>query len=230
MNQVKILIVEDEILIAEYIKDSLLSIGNENVYFADSKETALKAMDIYHPDLILLDLHLEKSLDGLEIAKIIDQSFQIPYIFITANADVLVIQEAVQTKAAAYITKPLKKSDLIAAIQIALKPQASAELKFLLVKNTGSTTRIPMNDIMYIESNGNYIHICTKKEKTISRNSLEWAEESLPKNQFLRVHRSFLVNTNFVSRINAKSLFIGETEIPISRTVTSEVMLYFKSK
>jgi len=229
MNPRKILIVEDEILIAEHIKDLLHRFGMENVYLADTRETAAKIMDSINLDLVLLDLHLEKPLDGLELAKAIDHKHSIPYIFITANADSLVIQEAVQTKAAAYITKPLKKSDLFAAIQIAFKPKPSAETKFLLVKNGGSTVRIPTNEILFLESNGNYIHIHTKKEKLLSRQSLEWAEEQLPKQQFLRVHRSFLVNTNFVSKINAKSLFIEETEIPISRTVTAEVMQFFRT-
>ncbi len=229
MSPLKILIVEDEILIAEHIKDLLNSFGMENVFLADTKDTALELIDAIKPDLILLDMHLENEMDGLDIAKTIDETLETPYIFITANSDKLVIQQAVQTRAASYITKPLKISDLFAAIQIALKTPPSIETKCLLVKNEGSTLRLPVLDIMYIESHGNYIHIYSKKGKTMSRQSLEWAEEQLLNRIFLRVHRSFLVNANYVSRINAKSLFIAETEIPISRTITTEVMNFFKS-
>lgn len=229
MKHLTVLIVEDEIIIAEDLKDLIISFGFEKVYLSHTKEAAIQDLKNILPDLVLLDLHLEQSLDGLEIAKIIDDTLSIPYIFITANADSQVIQEAVQTRAGAYITKPHKKSDLLAAIQIALKQDEPAETKFLLVKNWGSSLRIPINDIMYIESSGNYIHIYTTKEKIISRQSLEWAEEHLPKNQFLRVQRSFLVNTNQVSRLNAKSLYIGDNEIPISRNLTAEIMQFFNA-
>lgn len=228
MSTIKILVVEDEVLIAEHIKDYLHSFGMENIFLAHNKKIALQAIDHIKPDLILLDLHLEKPLDGIEIAKMIDDHWPVPYIFITANADRLIIQEAVHTKAVAYITKPLKKTDLFAAVQIAIKSNLSVDTKCLLVKDSGSTLRVPVNEISYIESSGNYIHIHTKKQKIISRQSLEWAEEQLPKHQFLRVHRSFVVNTNFVTKITTKSLFISETEIPISRANTATITKFFK--
>lgn len=230
MSTTKILVVEDEILIAEHIKDLLLSYGINQIFLADTKVAALEIIQNTHPDLILLDLHLESPLDGLEIAKLIDEKFTIPYIFITANADRLVIEEVVQTKAAAYITKPLKNTDFFATIQIALKGNESSDSKYFLIKNAGCTLRILITDILYIESNGNYIHIYTTKGKTLSRQSLDLAEEHLPNPPFLRVQRSFLVNTNFVTKMNAKSLFIEETEIPISRINTAEVMHFLKSR
>lgn len=230
MSPVSILVVEDEILIAEDIKDLLGSFGMTDVFLAHTKEAALERINNTHPDVVILDLHLEAPLDGLAIARVIDEKYFIPYVFLTANADRLVIAEAVHTKAAAYITKPLKNSDFFAAIQIALKSKQGTEAKYLLVKNTGSTIRIPVSDILYIESNGNYIDIHTKKENILSRQSLEWAEDQLPASQFLRVHRSFLVNADVVSKLNSKSLYIEETEIPISRSLTAEVMSFFRNR
>jgi DNA-binding LytR/AlgR family response regulator len=229
MNDPKILIVEDEVLIAEHIKDYLLSFGMKEVYLAHNKKIALQAIDHLKPDLVLLDLHLEQPLDGIELARSIDQSSKTSYIFITANADSLVIKEAVQTKAAAYITKPLKRSDLFAAVQIALKANEEAEDKILMVKDGGSTVRIQLNEVLYIESNGNYINIHTKKEKIISRQSLEWVQEQLPGNRFIRIHRSFIVNSKFVSRIHSKAVFIGDIEIPVSRTNISKLTEYLKN-
>jgi DNA-binding LytR/AlgR family response regulator len=229
MSDPKILIVEDEVLIAEHIKDYLLSFGMKEIYLAHNKKIALQAIDHLKPNLVLLDLHLEQPLDGIELAKAIDQSSKMSYIFITANADRLIIQEAVQTKAAAYITKPLKKSDLFAAIQIALKTTDATEEKYLLVKDSGSTMRIALNDILYIESNGNYIIIYTKKEKVISRHSLEWVQEHLPAHQFIRVHRSFIINIHAVAKTTSKTVFIGDIEIPVSRTNISKLTEYLKN-
>lgn len=229
MSPLKVLIVEDEVLIAEHIKDLLFSFGMEQIHFADTKSSAIQMIKDVKPDLAILDLHLEAAMDGLSVAKYIDETISIPYIFVTANSDKLVMQKAIDTKASAYITKPLKKSDFFATVQIALKSNKSEEIKCLQVKTGGSVVRIPYHEIKYIESNGNYIHIHTNKGKTLLRQSLEWAEEHLPKHLFLRVQRSFLINVNYVTKLNAKSLFIDEIEIPISRTITSEVMSFFKS-
>lgn len=223
MSPAKILVVEDEVLIAEHIKDYLNSFGMDQVLLVHNKHHALQAIDQTKPDLVLLDIHLQNPLDGIELAKLIDERSQVPYIFITANADLLIIKKATHTKAAAYITKPVKKTDLFAALQIALKSIESTEVKFLQVKENGATVRIPHADILYIESSGNYINIYTKTQKILSRQSLDWAQEQLPEQQFLRVHRSFIVNVSAVQRFTTKSLFIEETEIPVSRMNASVI-------
>jgi len=230
MSAAKILVVEDEVLIAEHIKDYLKSFGLNDVSLVHNKKNALQAIDHIQPDLVLLDIRLQGAMDGIELAKLIDEKGHVPYIFITANADLLVIQQATYTKAAAYITKPIKKSDLFAAIQIALKPAESEEVKCLQVKDSGSTLSIPHRDILYIESSGNYIIIYTKAKKTIVRLSLEWAELELPDNQFMRIHRSYIVNLRAVQRINSKSVFIGEMEIPISRANISKISDFLSKK
>ena len=230
MSATKILIVEDEVLIAEHIKDYLISFGISQIYMAHNKNLALQAIEHIHPDVILLDMHLQHPLDGIEIANMIDKKGEPPYIFITANADMLIIQKAIHTKAAAYITKPLKKSDLFAAIQIALKSQTKPEESVLLIKESNTTVKVLQADICYIESNGNYINIYTKKQKLIARQSLEWAEEQLPEHLFMRIHRSFIVNLSAVDRSSTKSVFIGETELPISRTNAAKMVDYLKGR
>lgn len=231
MSTYKILVVEDEVLIAEHIKDYLISLGLNNVSMVHNKKHALEAIDHIRPDLVLLDIHLQDPLDGIELAKLIDEKKHIPYIFITANSDLFVVQKATLTKPAAYITKPIKKSDLFAAIQIALNTSRSQEdVKYLLVKDNGLTCRIPQNEILFIESSGNYINIITKAKKIIARHSLEWAEQELPDSHFLRVHRSFIVRLSAIQQVSTKSVFIDEIEIPISRAYASKVADYFGKK
>lgn len=230
MSAVKILIIEDEVLIAEHIKDYLAGFGFSQVFLAHTKKMALQLIDHIAPDLILLDLHLQQPKDGLEIARTIDETGTPPYIFITANADMLIIQEATHTKAMGYITKPLKKSDLFASIQIALKSTANPETDFLLIKENNTNLKLNFDDILYIEGNSNYINIFTKTQKVITRQSLEWAELELPENLFMRVHRSYIVNLREVQRTNAKSVFIGEMEIPVSRANALKMSDYLRKK
>ena len=228
MSNIKILIIEDEVLIAEHIKHYLVGFGFSEVFLAHTKKMAIQLLDYLSPDLVLLDLHLQQPKDGLDIAKIIDEKGTTPYIFITANADMLIIQEAIHTKASSYITKPVKKADLFAAIQIALKSNAKPETSFLLIKENNTNVKLYFDDILYIEGNSNYINIFTKTQKIVTRQSLEWAEIELPENQFMRIHRSYLINMRSVQRTNSKSVFIGDIEIPISRANASKMAQYLK--
>jgi two-component system response regulator LytT len=230
MSNIKILVIEDEVLIAEHLKHYLVGFGFSEVFLTHTKKQAIQLLDHISPDLVLLDLHLQEPKDGMEIARIIDERGEPPYIFITANADLLVIQEAMHTKAVSYITKPVKKTDLFAAIQIALKSKAKPEASFLLIKESNSNLKLSFDDILYIEGNSNYINIFTKTQKVITRQSLEWAELELPEHLFMRIHRSYLVNLRAVQRTNAKSVFIGETEIPISRTNVAKMSDYLMKK
>ena len=230
MSHIKILIVEDEVLIAEHLKHYLIGFGFSEVFLAHTKKIAIQLIDHISPDLVLLDLHLQQPKDGLEIAKIIDEKGETPYIFITANADMLIIQEATHTKATGYITKPIKKADLFACIQIALKSKAKPETSFLLIKENNTNLKLDFDEILYIEGNSNYINIFTKTQKVVARHSLEWAEMELPENLFIRIHRSYIVNLREVQRINSKSVFIGEIEIPISRANASKMTDYLKKK
>lgn len=230
MSQIKILVVEDEVLIAEHLKQYLASFGFTEVFLAHSKKTALQLIDHLNPDLLLLDLHLQQPRDGLDIARVVDEKSDIPYIFITANADMLIIQEATHTRASGYITKPIKKADLFATIQIALKSKETPETAFLHIREHSGNLKLPFDEILYIESNSNYINIFTKSQKVIARQSLEWAEDELPENRFMRIHRSYIVNLAMVQRTNSKSVFIGETELPISRANVSKMSEFLNKK
>jgi two-component system response regulator LytT len=230
MSAIKILIIEDEVLIAEHIKDYLVSFGFSQVFLVHTKKIALQSIDFLKPDLILLDLHLQQPKDGLDLAAFIDERGGPPYIFVTANADILSVQEAMHTKACGYITKPVKKADLFACIQLALKTLIKTETAFLLIKENNSNVKLNFDEILYIESSSNYINIFTKSRKMTARQSLEWAELELPENRFMRVHRSYIINVSAIRSTTSKSVFIGETEIPISRGNVSKMADYLGKK
>jgi len=230
MSAIKILVIDDEVLIAELMKSYLISFGFSEIFLAHTRNTAIQAIHHVQPDLVLLDLHLQQPKDGLDIAKILDEKGDLPYIFITANADMLIIQEAIHTRASSYITKPVKKADLFASIQIALKANSKPDTSFLLIKEHNANVKINYDEILYIESNSNYINIFTKTQKIMTRQSLDWAEQELPENQFMRIHRSYIVNIRAVQRTHSKSVFIGEIEIPISRANASKMSEYLRKR
>jgi CheY-like chemotaxis protein len=120
MPTIRVLIVEDEPLIAEDIRDCLTNVDYSVVAVAHNKEQALAALKKEVPDLALLDINLGKNMDGLEIAKIINEEFYIPFIFLTSYSNRPVIEKAKITRPMGYIMKPFNERDLYSSIEIAL--------------------------------------------------------------------------------------------------------------
>ncbi|MCU0536180.1 MAG: EAL domain-containing protein [Hydrococcus sp. Prado102] len=117
---IKILVVEDEILVAEDIKDILEEFGYIVVAIADSGEEAIAKAAQLRPHLVLMDVRLKGLMDGIQAAETIWNSYQIPIIYLTANSDIGTLQRAKATDPFAYITKPFKEKELQTAVEIAL--------------------------------------------------------------------------------------------------------------
>lgn len=120
MATIRILIVEDEPLIAEDIRDCLTNVDYSVSAVAHNKEQALEALKRETPDLALLDINLGKNMDGLEIAKTINDRYYIPFIFLTSYSNQPVIDQAKVTRPMGYIMKPFNERDLFSSIEIAL--------------------------------------------------------------------------------------------------------------
>ncbi len=215
MNKLKILIVEDEVLIAEDLKDILISFGIQNILLTHTKTDGHKALISYNPDVVLLDIRMEKELDGLELGNLINEKFKIPFIFITAHSDVASIQKILQTKPAGYITKPFKKSDLFA--QLNLITSKSSENAQIVIKENYQNVIIKHNTILFIESEGNYLNIYTQSKKHLIRMALEEMLDLLANDNFIKVHRSYVVNKTKITTFNKKVIQIDNYQIPISR-------------
>jgi len=117
---VRILIVEDEIVIAMDIQQILEKMGYVVVDMALTGEKAIEIIETTYPDLVLMDIKLEGSMDGIETAQKINKRFDIPVIYLTAYSDDQTIERAKITEPFGYILKPLQKNELHSAIDIAL--------------------------------------------------------------------------------------------------------------
>lgn len=123
MKKIKILIVEDESIIAMNLKETLIELGYEPCGIAPNKCKTLAILEKgVVPDLILMDIYLKGPTTGIELAKELKVTLpQVPVIFLTANSEVSTIKKASETLAYGYILKPYKKSHLHAAIEVALE-------------------------------------------------------------------------------------------------------------
>lgn len=120
MQKIKVLIVEDEPLIAEDIKEILLLVNYDVVGNAYNKEQAFDILKNTTPDIALLDINLGNNTDGILIAEHINQHYQIPFLFLTSYSTKLILDKVKHTYPMGYIVKPFDEADLFTGIEIAL--------------------------------------------------------------------------------------------------------------
>ncbi len=224
----KLLVVEDEVLIAEHLKTILASFGCKSIQMAHTKHDALAEIDSFMPDIILLDINLSDNHEGMEIADYINHTCKLPFIFITAYSDSPTLLLALAKHPAAYITKPFKQADVLAAIQLAFLNNPQLSNSYLSFKTGADLVRLNTNKITHIEGSGNYIVIYTTEKKYTLRNSLAWALENLPNDIFVKVHRAFVVNINHVNELTIQQIKVNNTTIPVSRLYKDELLEKFK--
>ena len=121
-----ILIVEDESIIALILKRMLSENGYHVSAVVNRAEKALDVVSRTRPDLVLMDIILKGRMDGIEAADSIIREYGVPVIYITSHTDQQTVNRALQTRPAAYITKPVHQQDLIPTVQKVLGPAPAA--------------------------------------------------------------------------------------------------------
>ena len=119
-TKLKILIVEDEVLIAKHIEDALISNDFLPIGIAHDSETALDYIHNRKPEFVILDINIDGQKDGIEIAEILKDNHDIPFIFLTALSDIKTLDRAKKVNPCGYIVKPFKTRDLVSSITIGL--------------------------------------------------------------------------------------------------------------
>lgn len=120
-ENLNILIVEDEMLAALYLKKILIRLGVNNIYHVSNSKDALKQIESTFFDLIFMDINIEGEIDGIECAKLIDQKLKSPIVYTTAFKDQTVIERASDTNLYGYLIKPFKEAEVFAILNIVYK-------------------------------------------------------------------------------------------------------------
>ncbi len=135
MPKTKVLIVEDEIIIALEMKQCLEKLDFEITNTAKNYNSAIKSCQMNKPDIILMDINLKNSKDGIETVKKIHLTNNIPVIYITAFSDEYTIKRAIETKPVSYLIKPFKREELKSNILLGLYKQKEAGNSYLSTNN-----------------------------------------------------------------------------------------------
>lgn len=234
-EKIKLLIVEDEMIIAANISLQLTEMGYEVTGIVPRGEEALVHLRDNPPDVILLDINLKGELDGIETAREMQKMQNIPVIYLTANADDAHFNRAKDTHPFGFIAKPFKKLDLQRAIeltvsQISVRDSGSTSADeqkddtFILsdcifVRHLNSMVKVSIKDILYMEAERNYCRIFTNTKQYLVVMTLKEMDKKLPSKHFLRVHRSYIINISQVKEVATSHIVIGRKAIPISTSL-----------
>lgn len=237
MEELKILVVEDDPMIAESLEEMLELLGHEVLRVAESGEEAVMGLMEMEPDLILLDIQLKGKMNGIEVAHLIRTKYNIPFIFTTAYADSETINKAKAEGPFGYIVKPYGVKDIMAAIEVAMSnyrlynelsgdvpaaPMAVNDQLYLKVDHR--LIKVNMPDIQFVEAKGDYVLFNTIKESFVVYSTLKNVKSKLVDSQFMQVHRSFIINLECIEDIEETTLTVGSKVIPVSRSNRQELL------
>ena len=249
-HRVNILIVEDELLLAEDIKMRLEKLGYYVVAYVPTAGAAMeKLKDHTEIDLVLLDISLKGKLDGIDLAKVINSLYRIPFIFLTSHADRSILERAKAVRPAAYMLKPFNDREIAINIELALANfaqnrsenapggrkdgfdrednQVLSMRESLFLKKDHHFQRVPLKNIVLLEAQNNYTMVYTHTDRYLYSTVLKKMEEKLPGKYFLRVHRSYVINIEAIEGYEGNTLYIANKRVPVSKQYRNEVFKLF---
>ena len=243
---IKILVVEDEMIIAAKISMQLTSLGYEVTGILPRGEQAIQQLKDNLPDIILLDINLKGDIDGIETARRVQLLADIPIIYLTANSDEATFNRAKPTRPYAFISKPFKQLDLQRAIELTISRMAenatgwipenktAGAPPFILsdrifVRHKDKMIKIMLTDILYLEADRNYSRIFTSAKEYVLAITLKTIEDKLNTELFMRIHRSYLVNIIQVDEVSENHVMIGKNAIPLGVGMREQLMHRIKT-
>jgi len=238
---IKILVVEDEMIIAAKISMHLTNLGYEVTGILPRGEEALLAVEENKPDIVIMDIRLKGDINGIDTATRMQKNSDIAVIFLTANADEGTFNKAKAAKPYAFISKPYKQIDLQRAIELTISRLAADENKLpeadtgesgqpfilsdrIFVRQREKMIKIYVADILYIEADRNYCRIFSKTHEYLLCVTLKAIEEKLDNRIFLRVHRSYIINLSHIDAVAEDHVIINQKAIPVSEGLKEKLL------
>lgn len=241
-TKVNILIIEDEIIIAAELAQILGSMGYTISGMAVNYSNAVSLLESEKPDMAIVDINLGGSKTGVDVGSYINDHNKIPFIYLTSNSDKQTVDSAILTKPAAYLLKPFDKTAIYTSISLAIRDGISNEKLIsldnnedliirdaLFVKEKDLYHKVPFSIILYFKSDKNYIEIFTTGKTYLIRSTIGNLLQELPGNQFVKVHRSYVVNVSKITAINSEVLYIENVNVPLSYSYRDKLISQVKT-
>ena len=223
------LVIDDEPVARQGLQEYVAE--TDFLVLAGSCENALKAAHLLNDtsiDLIYLDIHMPK-VSGLEFLKTLRNP---PMVILTTAYSEYAI-EGYSLDVIDYLMKPITFDRFLKATQKALdmyqlKKIASEHIgtvqEYFFVKADGKYEKVNLGEILYVEALQNYVVIHTREKKLITYMTLSGLEHQLPKDRFIKVHKSFVISIEHIKSIDGNEIAVGTARIPISRNLKENVV------
>ncbi len=233
---IKTILIDDEKLGRELIKNYLKSYNDiEIIAECNNGFEAVKSINELKPDLIFLDVQMPK-LTGFEMLELIDH---IPQIIFSTAYDEFAIK-AFEVNAVDYLLKPFALERFDEAVKKARErirnnisqksnfdklseETIDNQLRKIAVNKSGDIILINFEEILFLEAMDDYVQIVSEKGKFLKKKTMKFYEEYLPENEFLRIHRSFIVRLDKIKKLekydkeNYKSILVDGSKLNVSR-------------
>jgi len=244
MSKINVLVVEDESIVSKDIQHSLKKLGYNVVGASATGELAIELAGSEKPDIVLMDIMLKGEMNGIEAADQIKAKHAIPIIFLTAYADEATLSKAKITEPYGYILKPFKEIDLHTTIEMAIykhgKEQEVVKERdllysiienkeggkdFIFVKSNSKLVKLKNDEIFYIEALKDYVVIHTKDTRYTIHSTMKDIEAKMGNDQFLRIHRSYIVRLDKIATIEYPNLTLENIDkvVPIGGSYRDEL-------
>jgi len=238
---IRVLAVEDDAAQAMALGLLLRNLGYELVGTAPTADEALRRFSEEQPDVVLLDVNLAGSRDGIALAHELVQQRPVPLIFITSYPDQATFERARLVGPFAFLGKPYNGPLLGHTIELALQhfaaalglpadttgsslPDGSVLLGGVFVREGSRLLKVPFHELLVAEADNSYLHLHTTGRKYTVRSSLRELTEKLPARQFVRIHRSYLVQLSGIDAYDYHSVTIGAHTLPLGRAYRDELL------
>jgi len=204
-----ILVVEDEILIANHIRRIL----EKNFYtcsgIAINYGKAIEILDKNETDAVILDVNISGERSGIDVGHTIQDKYNLPFVYLTSYSDESTLSSIIESKPRAYLVKPLVEAALVTTLNLIFSSDfQNKQLPFVF--DSGNTTyKIDPEDVYYIQSSGNYVELHSISGKKLIRSSLSNMINCFPVNCITRISRTQAINLRFVNEMKGSLLITG---------------------
>jgi DNA-binding LytR/AlgR family response regulator len=225
MANYKVLIVEDELIVAKDIQHSLERIGYDVTGIASDTNQAIELMQETQPNVVLMDIMLRNGDSGIDTAEILRNDFRVPVIFLTAYADSVTLEKAKKAETYGYILKPFKAVDLQTNIELAVYKhgkelevqkerdvlanyidQVDSNSSDIFVRTNNKLIRLRKEHILFVEALKDYVILHLENKKYTIHTTMKDIETKLGSKEFVRIHRSFIVRLDKIESIELPNL------------------------
>jgi DNA-binding LytR/AlgR family response regulator len=237
MAKNRILAVEDDELHADVLRMTMHKLGHELISIVDNSNDLFRMINATRPDLLLMDIDIGEELNGIDIVKKINEQYNLPVVYVTSLQEQEIYKAARATEPEGFVLKPYNPITLQAAIDFSIlrkekekngkikEERTAVKSESVFVKDGNSLVKIKVQDIQLIEAYDKYCYVYTKEKKYLLSIQLKNAVSQLPDDQFIQVHRSYLINFESIAKVRlAENIVeVAGKDIPISKSHKGEL-------